>query len=326
MWSLSGGSLLVNNTDTHSTNFSTLEFIFICFPEIHSWHISGLLLFFLLIALISNVTLLVVIVIEPRLHHPMYCFLAMLSVVDICLSTVATPKILVMLWTGSTTVTASACLSQMFFTTMFSATESSIFLVMAYDRYVAICNPLHYPSIITKQFVAKACVFILVRNMAVALPMPVLAANLDYCSNREILHCFCENMSIEKLSCSDNTSSSIYGLVIFIVVGGSDVLLIIISYSVILQTVVATRSFSAASKAFRTCGSHLILICMFYITISTPVVSNRAVNEIPRPVHVVLSLLHHLLPPALNPVVYGILTKEIRQAIYRLVGKIKIHP
>ncbi|XP_075705348.1 olfactory receptor 56A4-like [Rhinoderma darwinii] len=321
-----GSTLLVNTTDPHGANISTLEFIFICFPEIHSWDISGLLLFFLLVALLSNAALIVVIVFEPRLHHPMYYFLAMLSVVDLFLSTVATPKILYMLWTGSTTVTATACFSQMFFTIMWSATESSIFLVMAYDRYVAICNPLHYSSIITKQFVAKACVFILLRNMAVALPMPLLAVSLDYCSSREILHCFCENMSVEKLSCSDNTSSSIYGLVIFIVVGGTDVLLIIISYSVILRTVVVARSFSAASKAFRTCGSHLIVICMFYITIATTMVSNRAVKEIPRPVHVVLSLLHHLLSPALNPVVYGVMTKEIRHAIQRILGKIKIHP
>ncbi|XP_056409869.1 olfactory receptor 56A4-like [Hyla sarda] len=320
------GTLLVNNTDRFGINNSTLEFTLVCFPEVHSWDISGLLLFFLLGALFSNMTLFVVIVLEPRLHHPMYYILAMLSVVDICLSVVATPKILVMLWTGSTTVMANACFSQMFFINLFSAGESSIFLVMAYDRYVAICSPLHYSSIITKGFVAKACVFILVRNMAVALPMSLLAAGLDYCSSREILHCFCENMSVEKLSCSDNTSSSIYGLVVFILIGGSDLLLIVISYFVILRTVVVARSFSAASKAFRTCGSHLIVICMFYITIATTMVSNRAVKEIPRPVHVVLSLLHQLLSPALNPVVYGALTKEIQHAILRILGKIKIHP
>ncbi|CAN2391475.1 Olfactory receptor [Pristimantis euphronides] len=269
--------------------------------------------------------LLAVIIMEPRLHHPMYYFLAMLSVVDVCLSTVITPKILLMLWTDSTTVTASACFSQMFFTIMFSASESSIFLVMAFDRYVAICNPLRYPSIITKQFVVKAFVFIVVRNTAVALPMPLMAANLDYCSSREILHCYCENMSVEKLSCSDNTLSSLYGLVTFIVVGGSDGLLIFISYLVILKTVVVTRSFTVACKAIRTCGSHLIVICMFYITIATTIVSNRAVREIPRPVHVVLALLHHLLSPALNPLVYGVLTKEIRHVVQRILGKIKIH-
>ncbi|KAM4044788.1 olfactory receptor 56A4-like [Anomaloglossus baeobatrachus] len=324
------GPLLVNYTnstkDTNGANISTLEFIFICFPEVHTWDISGLLLFFLLVALMSNMTIFAVIVIEPRLHHPMYYFLAMLSVTDICLSMVATPKILVMLWTDSATVTASACFTQMFFSIMWSASESSILLIMAYDRYVAICNPFHYSSIITKQFMAKACVFILVRNTAVALPMPLLAVNLDYCSNREIHHCYCENMSVEKLACNDNTSSSIYGLVIFILVGGSDVLLIIISYFIILRTVVVARSFTAASKAFRTCGSHFIVMSMFYITIATTIVSNRAVKEIPRPVHVVLSLLHHLLPPALNPVVYGVLTKEIRHAIHRFIRTIKIQP
>ncbi|XP_066450264.1 olfactory receptor 56A4-like [Eleutherodactylus coqui] len=315
--------LLDNNSDTHGANTSALEFTFICFPEVHSWDISGLLLFFLLAALTSNVMLLAVIVIEPRLHHPMYYLLAMLSMVDICLSSVVTPKILVMLWTGSMTVTASACFTQMFFTVMFSASESSIFMVMAFDRYVAICDPLRYPSVMTKQFVAKALVFMVVRNTAVALPLTLLAVNLDYCSSREILHCFCESMTVEKLSCSDITPSSLYGLVAFIVVGGSDGLLIIISYLAILRTVAATRSGSVACKAFRTCVSHLIVICMFYITVATTIVSNRVVKEIPRPAHVVLSLLHHLLAPALNPMVYGVLTKEIRQ---RVLGKMNIHP
>ncbi|XP_075054374.1 olfactory receptor 56A4-like [Mixophyes fleayi] len=325
---LSDGSLFLNNnhTETYPRNNSSLEFTFICFPEVHSWNISGLFMFFLLVALVSNVTLLVVIYAEPRLHHPMYYFLAMLSVVDLLLCTAATPNVLVVLWTEAKTIQAAACFSQMFFLTMWSAMESSICLVMAYDRYVAICHPLHYSSIITKQFVSKASVFILIRNLALALPIPILAANLDYCSSRDIPHCYCENMSVEKLSCSDYTSSSIYGLVVFLVIGGADLLLIIVSYSVILRTVVVTRSFNAASKAFRTCGSHLILICLFYITIATTIVSNRALKEIPRPVHVVLSLLHQLLPPALNPLIYGILTKEIRHSIKRMVGKIQIYP
>ncbi|KAM4796287.1 olfactory receptor 56A4-like [Rhinophrynus dorsalis] len=318
--------LSYNESETDAGGNSTLEFFLICFPEVHSWHVSGLLSFFLLIALVSNVTLLMVICIERRLHHPMYYFLAMLSVVDVLLCTVATPKVLAILWTEYITITPAACFTQMFFIQLWSAMESSIFLVMAYDRYVAICHPLHYSSIITSQLLGKASAFILIRNLVFSLPLPLLAASLDYCSQKQIPHCFCENMSVEKLACSDYTASSIYSLVVFFVVGGADLLLIIFSYSVVLRVVVVARSFSAAFKAFRTCSSHLILIFFFYITIAITMLSNRALKELPRHIHVLLSLLHHLLPPALNPLVYGIMTQEIRQAIRKLLGKIKVHP
>eukprot|EP00079_Xenopus_tropicalis_P032208 XP_017945979.1 PREDICTED: olfactory receptor 56A1-like [Xenopus tropicalis] len=283
-------------------------------------------MFFLSVALVSNLTLLLVIGTEPRLHHPMYYFLAMLSFVDVLLCTVATPKVLANLWNEDKTISSAACFTQMFFINVWSAMESSIFLVMAYDRYVAICHPLHYPTIITNKLVAKASAFILIRNLVLSLPLPLLAARLDYCSLREIPHCFCENMSVEKLSCSNYSASSIYGLVVFFVVGGADLLFIIFSYLVVLRVVVASRSFSAAFKAFRTCSSHLILICFFYITIGITMVSNRADKQIPRHVHVLLALLHHLLPPALNPLVYGAMTEEIRHAIRRLLERIKVHP
>ncbi|OCT96320.1 hypothetical protein XELAEV_18013996mg [Xenopus laevis] len=305
---------------------SSLEFVLICFPEINSWHISGLLMFFLSVALVSNLTLLLVIAAEPRLHQPMYYFLAMLSFVDVLLCTVATPKVLTILWNEDNTISSAACFTQMFFIHLWSSMESSIFLVMAYDRYVAICQPLHYPTIFTNKLVAKASAFIIIRNLVFSLPLPLLAASLDYCFLRDIPHCFCENMSVETLSCSSYSASSIYSLVVFFVVGGADLLFIIFSYLVVLRVVVVSRSCSAAFKAFRTCSSHLILICFFYITIAITMVSNRAIQQIPRHIHVLLSLLHQLLPPALNPLVYGVMTKEIRQAISRLLGRIKVHP
>ncbi|XP_077330713.1 olfactory receptor 56A4-like, partial [Lithobates pipiens] len=323
-----GGAPLAydSNSGTNSTSNSSQGFSFICFPEVQSSDIATPLTFLLIVTIIVNVILLSIIYIEPRLHHPMYYFLALLAMVDILLCTVTTPRVLLILWTEYKTISESACFSQMFFTTYWSAMESSIFLVMAYDRYVAICNPLHYPTIVTNKLVAKACVFIVVRNLVVALPPPLLAARLDYCSSRQILHCFCENMSVEKLSCSDYTPSNIFGLVCFLLFGGTDVFLIIVSYFLILRTVVKARSFSAASKAFRTCGSHLIVICIFYFTVASTIVSSRTLQELPRPIHVIFSILHYLLPPLLNPLVYGMLTKEIRNSVQRMIGKIKIHP
>ncbi|XP_068090793.1 olfactory receptor 56A1-like [Hyperolius riggenbachi] len=305
---------------------SSEGFTFICFPEVQSWDIGSLFMVLLMVAVVCNVMLLFIVLIEPKLHHPMYYFMAMLAVVDILLSTVTTPRALLTLWSNARITTETTCFSQMFFITYWSAMESSIFLFMAYDRYVAICNPLHYPTIITNSFVVKACLFIIVRNTIIALPPPVMASRLDYCSSREIPNCFCEDMSVEKLSCSDFTASRVYSLVAFVLIGGTDIFLISISYSLILRTVIAARSLSAASKAFRTCASHLIVISIFYFTRASTIISSQTMTGLPRPVHVVFSLLHHLLPPALNPLVYGVLTREIRHTIQRIMGKIKIYP
>ncbi|XP_053312739.1 olfactory receptor 56A4-like [Spea bombifrons] len=324
---MDGPPMLYGNGSYSGANSSQVtEFLLICFPEVHGSFLSGLFMFCLMVALICNMALIIIICADQRLHHPMYYFLAMLAVADILLCTVATPKTLAILWTQANSISTSACFSQMFFILLWSSMESSIFLVMAYDRYVAICHPLHYPSVVTNKLVAKAIVFILTRNLVVILPIPLLSASLDYCSRKEILHCFCENMSVEKLACDAHPPGSIYGLVTFFIVGGSDLLFIVISYAAILRTVVKARSCATAFKAFRICSSHLILICFFYFTIATTIASSQTLKGIPRHVHVLLALLHHLIPPALNPIVYGVMTKEIREAAKRLLGKAKVHP
>ncbi|KAM8975686.1 olfactory receptor 56A4-like [Pelodytes ibericus] len=311
---------------TISNTTQVTEFILICFPEVHGWYFSGLLLLILMVALVCNVVLLSVILMEPRLHHPMYYFLAMLACTDILMCTVAVPKALSVLMSDVKTISTTACFIQIFFIHLWSAMESSIFLVMAYDRYIAICHPLHYPSLVTKKLVFKAIVFIIVRNFSVILPLPIFSASLNYCSGREILHCFCDNTSVEILACNKHSPGTIYSVVTFFIVGGLDLLFIVLSYAAILRTVVKARSCTAAFKAFRICSSHLILICFFYFTFATTIASSQTLNGLPRNIYVLLSLLQHLIPPALNPIVYGVMTKEIREAAKRFLSKVKVHP
>uniref|UniRef100_A0A8C5M4T2 G-protein coupled receptors family 1 profile domain-containing protein n=1 Tax=Leptobrachium leishanense TaxID=445787 RepID=A0A8C5M4T2_9ANUR len=302
------------------------EFLLICFPDVRGWYWSFILMWCLVMTLVCNTVLLIVICVEPRLHHPMYYFLAILTFIDILQCTVATPKILSILISDMKTITATACFSQMFFIHLWSSMESSTFLVMAYDRYVAICYPLHYVSVVTDKLVLKAFMFILGRNVALILPLPFMSANLNYCSSRQILHCFCENMSVEKLACGKNTPGTIYSLVIFIVVGGSDLLFIGLSYAAILRSVVRARSYKVAFKAFRICSSHLILICFFYATIGTAVASSQTLRGIPRHMYVLLALLQQLVTPLFNPIIYGVMTREIRDATRRILTKAKVHP
>uniref|UniRef100_A0A8C6QNI3 Olfactory receptor 56A4-like n=2 Tax=Nannospalax galili TaxID=1026970 RepID=A0A8C6QNI3_NANGA len=210
------------------------------------------------------------------------------------------------------------CFLQMFIMNTFLPMESSTFLVMAYDRYVAICHPLRYPSIITEQFVINATIFIVIRNLLATLPTPVLAARLNYCSSNVVENCICANISVAKLSCGDIHLNKFYQFVSVWCLLGSDLVLILLSYCFILRVVMHRQSGGAVTKALSTCGSHLILILFFYTLLLVFIFTNKAGKKIPSEVPILLNVLHHLIPPALNPIVYGVRTQEIKQGIIKL--------
>lgn len=192
-------------------------------------------------------------------------------------------------------------------------------MVMAYDRYVAICRPLHYPSIITEQFVIYATIFIVLRNLVATLPTPVMAARLNYCAGNVVENCICANISVARLSCEDIRLNKLYQFVSVWCLLGSDLVLILLSYCFILRAVMRLQSRGAATKALSTCGSHLILILFFYTLLLVFIFTNKAGKKIPSEVPILLNVLHHLIPPALNPIVYGVRTQEIKQGIIKLL-------
>ena len=210
------------------------------------------------------------------------------------------------------------CFLQMFIMNTFLPMESSTFLVMAYDRYVAICHPLRYPSVITEQFVVNAAIFIIVRNLLATLPTPILAARLNYCASNVVENCICANISVAKLSCGDIHLNKLYQFVSVWCLLGSDLVLILLSYCFILSAVVHLQSGGATTKALSTCGSHLILILFFYTLLLVFIFTNKAGKKVSPEVPILLNVLHHLIPPALNPIVYGVRTQEIKQGIIKL--------
>jgi olfactory receptor len=210
------------------------------------------------------------------------------------------------------------CFLQMFVMNTFLPMESSTFLVMAYDRYVAICHPLWFLSIIKKQFVINAGIFIVVRNLLATLPTPVLAARLNYCASNVVENCICANISVAKLSCGDIRLNKLYQFVSVWCLLGSDLVLILLSYCFILRVVMCQQSGGTVTKALSTCGSHLILILFFYTLLLVFIFTNKAGKKIPSEVPILLNVLHHLIPPALNPIVYGVRTQEIKQGIIKL--------
>lgn len=312
--------MLQDLRDSNSSKFQVSEFILMGFPGIHSWQhwLSLPLALLYLLALSTNILILIIIYQEATLHQPMYHFLGILAVVDMGLTTTIMPKILAILWFSAKAISLPECFVQMYVIHCFVGMESGIFVCMAIDRYVAICRPLHYPSIITESFVVKSTVFMALRNSLSTTLVPVLAAQRHYCSQNQIEHCLCSNLGVTSLSCDDWTINSIYQLVLAWTLMGSDLGVIVLSYALILHSVLKLNSAEAASKALSTCTSHLILILFFYTVIIVISITHAAAMTVPL-VPVLLNVLHNVIPPALNPMVYALKNKELRQGFYKVL-------
>ncbi|XP_006094716.1 olfactory receptor 56A4-like [Myotis lucifugus] len=305
----------------NSTGTQVTEFLMMCLPgmqDTQHW-LSVALAPLLVLALGANFVLLLAIWQEASLHEPMYYLLAILSLLDVILCLTVIPKVLLIFWFNMKPISFAGCFLQMFIMNTFLPMESSTFLVMAYDRYVAICHPLRYPSLITEQFVINAAIFIVLRNFLATLPTPVLAARLNYCASNVVENCICANISVAKLSCGDIYLNKLYQFVSVWCLLGSDLVLILLSYCFILRAVMRLQSGGAATKALSTCGSHLILILFFYTLLLVFIFTNKAGKKVPSEVPILLNVLHHLIPPALNPIVYGVRTQEIKQGIIKLL-------
>ncbi|XP_003764922.3 olfactory receptor 56A1-like [Sarcophilus harrisii] len=214
------------------------EFLLICFPGYQSWQhwLSLPLSLLFLLAMAANATLLLTIRLEMvrSLHEPMYYLLSLLSLLDIVLCLTVIPKVLAIFWFDLKAISFSACFLQMFIMNSFLPMESCTCMIMAYNRYVAICHPLCYPSIITDQFVVKASVFIIARNALISAPIPIFSSRLHYCGKKVIEHCLCANLCVPRLSCDNITLNRLYQLVASWIVVSSDLILIFISYTFIL--------------------------------------------------------------------------------------------
>ncbi|XP_040587475.1 putative olfactory receptor 56B2 [Mesocricetus auratus] len=308
-------------TNSNSSIFQVSEFILMGFPGIHSWQhwLSFPLALLYVLALTANTLIIITIYQEVSLHQPMYHFLGILSIVDMGLATTIMPKILAIFWFNAKTISLPECFAQMYAIHCFIAMESGIFVCMAVDRYVVICKPLRYTSIVTDSFVIKATVLMVLRNCAIPMSVPVLAAQRNYCSRNQIEHCLCSNLGVTSLSCDDRTVNSISQLIIAWVIMGGDLGLIMISYVLILRSVMKLNSVEAASKALSTCTSHLILILFFYTVVVVISITHSAQMKVPL-IPVLLNVLHNVIPPALNPMVYALKNKEVKQGLYRVIG------
>ncbi|XP_029142352.1 olfactory receptor 52D1-like [Protobothrops mucrosquamatus] len=267
------------------------------------------------VSLLGNATLLWVIWTESSLHQPMYLFLSILALTDMAMPTCILPKMLAIFWTKAQEITFTACLVQMFTVHALSAVESGTLTAMAYDRYVAICYPLSYTTLLTPRTVVKFGVAIAIRAFVIILPFPLLLLRLRFCHSRNISHTYCEHMALVKLACGNTTPNNLYGLAVSLLVVGGDLTFIFASYGWILWTVFRLPSLEARHKALGTCGAHMGVIFILYTPALFSFLSHRFGHSIPHSVHIFLANIYLLVPSMLNPMIYGAKTKEIRDRL-----------
>ncbi|XP_008266110.1 olfactory receptor 51T1 [Oryctolagus cuniculus] len=308
--------LIFNNTTSSSSNF-----LLTAFPGLelaHVW-ISIPVCCLYTIALLGNSMILFVIITERRLHKPMYYFLSMLSAVDLCLTITTLPTVLGVLWFHAREISFKACLIQMFFLHVFSFLESSVLVAMAFDRFMAICNPLEYATVLTDMMSLVIGLVICIREVIFMFPCVLAVKNMSFHEGQELSHPFCYHPDMIKYTLSNNWISSFWGLFILLYLNGTDLLFILFSYVLILRTVLSIVAPKKQQKALSTCVCHICAVTVFYVPMISLSLAHRFFSSTPRVLCSVLANIYLLLPPVLNPIIYSLKTKTIRQAMLQLL-------
>ncbi|XP_010606668.1 olfactory receptor 8H1 [Fukomys damarensis] len=281
--------------------------------------LSVLFLLIYLITVLGNSGMILIIRLDPQLHTPMYFFLTHLSFLDLNYSSVITPKTLQNLLTSTKSISFLGCFTQMFFFIVFVAAEGFILSSMAYDRYVAICRPLHYPVIMSPRLCWSLLSGCYVMGFAYSTVIEISMTRLHFCNSNVIQHFFCDTSPILALSCSNTYEAEI---TIFIC-AGSNLLLslstISASYLSILSTILKINSTAGKKKAFSTCASHLLGVTIFYSSTIFTYLKPKTSYSLGR--DQVASVFYTIVIPMLNPLIYSLRNKEVKNAALRVLKK-----
>ncbi|XP_062043119.1 olfactory receptor 10C1-like [Lepus europaeus] len=311
----------LNCTLWQDNSMSVKSFAFAKFSEIteQCFLLFTLILFMFLVSLMGNALIAFAIWTNPVLHTPMYFFLANLSLLEIGYTCSVIPKMLQSLVTEARGITREGCATQMFFFTFFAISECCLLAAMAYDRYMAICSPLHYATRMNR----GVCVHLAMVSWGVGCLVGLGQTNyifsLNFCGPCEIDHFFCDLPPILTLACGDTSHNEAAVFVVAILCISSPFLLIIASYGRILASVLVMPSPEGRHKALSTCSSHLLVVTLFYGSGSVTYLRPKA-NHSPG-IDKLLALFYTVVTSMLNPIIYSLRNKEVKAALQRTLGK-----
>ncbi|XP_063797849.1 olfactory receptor 5V1-like [Pseudophryne corroboree] len=283
---------------------------------------SLLILVIYMMIVTGNLTVFSIIRVDRHLQTPMYFFLSCLSILDVCYSTVALPAMLVNAITGNRRISFNRCFAQLYFFVLFGGAECLLLAAMAYDRYVAICNPLHYLLMMNKLFCSYFVAGCWICGSLNAMFHTLMTLKLTFCRDSQIHHFYCDVLPMLEAACSDTDSSQVVLHIVTVFLGVSPFLLVLYSYIHIISTILKIRSSAGRQKVFSTCSSHLIVVTIFYtmgdFNYNGPISGDSFV------IVQVSSLLYNILPPLLNPFIYCLRNEEVRSALTKAIISIKI--
>nr|XP_026237892.1 olfactory receptor 10AG1-like [Urocitellus parryii] len=310
------------NVKITETNLTSVEgFVLLGFSDIPTlhWFLFGTFLVIYLIILLGNGIIILITRVEPTLKTPMYFFISNFSFLEICYVSVTLPRMLIDLWTQKGNISFFACATQMCFFLILGATECFLLAVMAYDRYVAICNPLHYPLVMSH----KVCIWLVVGSWVIGIPVQVGQTcqifSLPFCDSNQIHHFFCDIPPMLKLACGDIFVNEMVVYVFAVLFVTVPFMLILGSYSRIISTILKLPSNTGRAKAFSTCSSHLIVVFLFYGSASITYLNSKS-NPY-EGTDKLLSLFYTILTPMFNPVIYSLRNKDVTEALRKFLLK-----
>ncbi|XP_054826032.1 olfactory receptor 1019-like [Eublepharis macularius] len=272
-----------------------------------------------IVTLVGNLGMIILIHIDTRLQTPMYFFLSNLSAVDAGYSSVIAPKMLATFVSDNRTISFLECAVQFYFFCIFVTNECCLLSVMAYDRFVAICNPLHYSTIISKRLCVLLVIASYITGFVNSTTQTIFIFSLSFCDSNVINHFFCDIPPILKLSCSDINNTDIVHFTLSSIVVMSTIIIVLVSYSYILTTILKIQTAEGRHKAFSTCGSHLVAVTIFYGTLIFMYL--RPTSGYTTDQDKVISVFYTLVIPMLNPLIYSLRNKEVREALKRIINR-----
>ncbi|NXH81072.1 O52I1 protein, partial [Edolisoma coerulescens] len=299
-------------------NSSSSSFILVGVPGLEAFPTCLGILFCstYILAVVGNGAVLLVLGLDKALQAPTHRFLGMLAVIDVVMVTSVVPRMLSVFWLDSAEIGYVACFVQMFLVHSTTAEESGVLLAMAVDRYVAICHPLRYHTILDGRTIAQIALAIVLRALLFMVPLTGLVTSLPYCGSRVVPHSYCEHMAVASLACADPRPSGLYSMAGSSLIVGMDMAFIAVSYGMILRAVLGKES---RWKALSTCGCHLCVVLLFYVPGIVSIYSQQFGGAVSARTRVLLADLYLTLPTTLNPLVYSVRTRQIRRALLKML-------